>query len=113
MDALKELKLTGKPEADVETIKEKVEEWKALGQVPQSKRFIEGKFNKALDALFSSLKMDKSEVEMIKFENKLENLAQPDDTRLLDNEHNFIRKKLTKPKVKSTNWKTIYSFSQY
>ncbi len=94
LDALKELKLLGKPEVDVETIKAKIEEWKSIGQVPQNKRFIEGKFNKALDALFSGLKMDKSEVEMIKFENKLENLAQPDDTRLLDNEHNFIRKKI-------------------
>ncbi len=94
LDAMKDLKLSGKPEADVETIKAKIEEWKSIGQVPQNKRFIEGKFNKTLDNLFSSLKMDKSEVEMIKFENKIENLAQPDDTRLLDNEHNFIRKKI-------------------
>jgi hypothetical protein len=42
--------------------------------------------------------MDKSELEMIKFENKLENLSQPDDTRLLDNEHNFIRKKIDEVK---------------
>jgi chromosome segregation ATPase len=40
----------------------------------------------------------KTEVEMIKFENKLENLSQPDDTRLLDNEHNFIRKKIDEAK---------------
>ncbi|MEZ4803706.1 MAG: DUF349 domain-containing protein [Gelidibacter sp.] len=98
LDSIKELKLSGKPEVDVETIKGKIEEWKSLGQVPQNKRFIEGKFNKALDNLFSSLKMDKSEVEMIKFENKLETLSQPDDTRLLDNEHNFIRKKIDEAK---------------
>mgnify|MGYP000343731234 FL=1 len=42
--------------------------------------------------------MDKTEVEMIKFENKLDNLSQPDDTRLLDNEHNFIRKKIDEVK---------------
>ena len=94
LDELKDLTLSGKPEEDVETIKQKVEKWKSIGQVPNSKRFIEGKFNKTIDGLFSGLKMDKSEVEMIKFENKLENLSQPDDTRLLDNEHNFIRKKI-------------------
>ncbi|HLT32843.1 MAG TPA: DUF349 domain-containing protein, partial [Aquaticitalea sp.] len=98
LDAMKDLKLSGKPETDIKTIKEKIEEWKTLGQVPQNKRFIEGKFNKTLDSLFSGLKMDKSEVEMIKFENKLENLTQPDDTRLLDNEHNFIRKKIDEAK---------------
>ncbi|MBJ7879337.1 DUF349 domain-containing protein [Gelidibacter salicanalis] len=94
LDNLKELSLSGTPEEDLETIKKKTEEWNALGPVPQNKRFIEGKFNKAVDSLFNNLKMDKSEVEMIKFENKLEHLSQPDDTRLLDNEHHFIRKKI-------------------
>ncbi|MEZ4856438.1 MAG: DUF349 domain-containing protein [Gelidibacter sp.] len=98
LETLKTLKLSGKPEADIETIKQKIEDWKALGDVPQNKRFIEGKFNKTLDGLFNNLKMDKSEVEMIKFENKLENLSKPDDTRLLDNEHNFIRKKIDEVK---------------
>ncbi|RXJ50642.1 DUF349 domain-containing protein [Gelidibacter gilvus] len=94
LDELKDLKLSGVAEQDLETIKQKTEEWNALGQVPQNKRFIEGKFNKSVDALFNNLKLDKSEVEMIKFENKLESLSQPDDTRLLDNEHHFIRKKI-------------------
>lgn len=94
LEDLKTLKLSGEPEKDVETIKQKTEEWNALGQVPQNKRFIEGKFNKTVDGLFNNLKMDKSEVEMIKFENKLEHLSQPEDTRLLDNEHHFIRKKI-------------------
>lgn len=94
LEAFKNLELTGNPEKDVDTLKEKINEWKALGNVPYNKRFIEGKFNKALDELFNKLKMDKSEIEMMKFENKLENLSQPEDTRLLDNEHNFIRKKI-------------------
>lgn len=94
IEDLKDLKLSGNPEQDLETIKQKTDEWNTLGQVPQNKRFIEGKFNKIIDGLFNSLKLDKSEVEMIKFENKLEHLSQPDDTRLLDNEHHFIRKKI-------------------
>ncbi|MBO3097379.1 DUF349 domain-containing protein [Gelidibacter pelagius] len=98
LDELKELKLSGVPEQDLETIKQKTEEWNALGQVPQNKRFIEGKFNKTVDGLFNNLKLDKSKVEMIKFENKLESLSQPDDTRLLDNEHHFIRKKIDEVK---------------
>ena len=94
LDGLKSIEFTGKAKKDIETIKEKISEWKSLGNVPHSKKYIEGKFNKALDELFNKLKMDKSELDMIKFENKLENLSQPDDTRLLDNEHNFIRKKI-------------------
>lgn len=98
LDELKDLKLSGDPEQDLETIKQKTEEWNALGQVPQNKRFIENKFSKTVDGLFNNLKLDKSEVEMIKFENKLEHLSQPDDTRLLDNEHHFIRKKIDEVK---------------
>jgi len=94
LDTIKALEFTGKPKKDLETIKEKISEWKSIGNVPYNKRFIEGKFNKTLDELFNKLKMDRSELEMIKFENKLENLQKPDDTRLLDNEHNFIRKKI-------------------
>jgi len=98
LEALKDLKLSGTPESDIETLKAKIDEWKSLGNVPHSKRYIEGKFNKALDDMFGKLKMDKTEIEMIKFENKLEALSQPDDTRLLDNEHNFIRKKIDEVK---------------
>ena len=94
LESLKELNLSGNPKEDIEIIRKKTEEWNSLGQVPENKRFIEGKFNKTVDGLFNNLKMDKSEVEMIKFENKLEHLSQPDDTRLLDNEHHFIRKKI-------------------
>jgi len=99
LDTLKSIELTGKPKNDVKTIKEKIKEWKSLGKVPFNKRYIEGKFNKSLDELFNKLKMDGAEIEMIKFENKLENLSQPDDTRLLDNEHNFIRKKIDEVKA--------------
>lgn len=95
---VKALELTGKPEADIKTIKEQISKWKTIGHVPQNKRFIDGKFNKAIDALFGKLDMDKSKLEMIKFENKLETLSQPNDTRLLDNEQNFIRKKISEIK---------------
>lgn len=98
LDAVKAIELTGKPEQDIETIKTQINAWKSIGNIPSNKRFIEGKFNKAIDALFGQLDMDKAKMEMIKFENKLENLSNPDDTRLLDNEQNFIRKKISEIK---------------
>ncbi len=94
LDALKTLELSDDPSADIKGLQAKISEWKDLGHVPQNKRYIDGKFYKAIDDAFDKLKMDKSKLEMIKFESKLENLANPDDTRLLDNEQNFIRKKI-------------------
>ncbi len=98
LDEVKGLELSGKPADDIKTIKEKITAWKAIGHVPQHKRFIDGKFNKALDVLFGKLDMDKAKLEMIKFENKLEHLSQPNDTRLLDNEQNFIKKRISEIK---------------
>lgn len=98
LDGMKTLELSGEHKKDIALIKSKIEDWKNIGAVPSNKRYIEGKFNKVLDALFGKLDMDKSKLEMIKFDNKLENLAQPDDTRLLDNEHNFIRKRIDEVK---------------
>ena len=94
LDGLKAMELTEDPKADIKTLQSKISEWKEIGYVPQDKRYIDGKFYKAIDDAFDKLKMDKSKLEMIKFESKLENLANPDDTRLLDNEQNFIRKKI-------------------
>lgn len=99
LDELKSMELSGDNKADVETLKTKIADWKAIGHVPQNKRYIDGKFYKAIDEAFDKLKMDKSKLEMVKFESKLENLASNDnDTRLLDNEQNFIRKKISEVK---------------
>ncbi|OUS00025.1 chromosome segregation protein [Flavobacteriales bacterium 33_180_T64] len=95
LDEVKTLELSGKPENDIITIKEKIAAWKTIGHVPSNKRYIDGKFNKALDGLFGKLDMDKTKLEMIKFENKLDSLSNSNDTRLLDNEQNFIRKRIT------------------
>lgn len=94
LDTLKELKATGNKDKDVESVKEFINKWKDLGRVPNDKRYIEGKFNKAIEDFLSNLKMDKNEVELIKFENKLDAISASDDNRDLDNERHFIRKKI-------------------
>ena len=94
LDQLKTLEPTEDPKADIKVLQEKIAEWKEVGYVPQNKRYIDGKFYKAIDDAFDKVKMEKSKVEMIKFESKLENLADPEDTRLLDNEYNFIKKRI-------------------
>jgi hypothetical protein len=98
LDSIKDLKLSGDKDKDLRVIKDLISTWKEIGRVPSDKRFIEGKFNKALDELFSKLKMDRNEIELIKFENKLEVLNNEVDHRNLDNERVFIRKKIDEVK---------------
>lgn len=98
LNILGDLKLKESKEKNIETIKNYISDWQAIGKVPNDKRYIEGKFQKTIDNLLTGLKMDKNEVEMIKFENKLETLNAGDDSRDLDNERVFISKKISEVK---------------
>ena len=91
---LEAVKLSGEQKADLTTIKSYISKWKDIGRVPRNKRKIESEFNTTLDKLFKTLDMNKSEVELIKFENKLQDLSSAEDSRVLDNERLFIRKKV-------------------
>ncbi|WP_299251266.1 DUF349 domain-containing protein [uncultured Lacinutrix sp.] len=90
-----ETKLSGEQKADLAIIKDYIAKWKTIGRVPGNKRKIESDFNKALDTLFGALDMNKNEVEMMKFENKLQDLSSAKDQRALENEYNFIRQKIS------------------
>ncbi len=99
LEKLKNTELTGDRKKDLPTIKQFIEEWKNLGRVPHSKRYIEGKFNKALDHAFDKLDMDKKQTEMLKYENKVQALEDSDDTRKINNEHYFLTKKIEETKA--------------
>lgn len=94
LEQLKEFQLTGEHKADLDAIKQHIENWKSFGRVPHARRHIEGKFNKILDALFDKLSLSKKEAEMVKFNNRLEQLADSDDSRKLENEQIFIMRKI-------------------
>jgi hypothetical protein len=94
LETLKDVNFGEEVDANLAIINEKIAEWKAIGRVPYNKRFIEGKFNKAIDALYGKLNMSKAESELLKYDNKLSSWASNDDKRSLDNENNFVRKKI-------------------
>jgi Domain of Unknown Function (DUF349) len=94
LEKLKAIEVTADVKTNLALIKDFIAEWKTLGRVPYNKRFINGKFNKAIDGLFNKLDISKTETELLKYDNKLESLANSDDKRLLDNEHNYLRKKI-------------------
>jgi hypothetical protein len=89
LDAMEVFELSGETKQDIETIKEKIAEWKTIGRVPFSKKNIDNKFNKVIDGLFNKLDIDKQESELIKYTNRLENL----DADKINSERIFIRRK--------------------
>jgi hypothetical protein len=89
LDALKETK-----KATKEGVLEAVNSWKELGRLPREVRHLEVKFNKQIDKMLESLSLDKNEVSMLKFTNSVDSLADDNDTRKLDSEELFVRKKI-------------------
>lgn len=94
VNAIKSFEVTEDAKADIKVLQEKIAEYKTIGHVPQNKRFIDGKFHKTIDAAFDKVKMERSKLDMIRFESRLEGISGGEDTRALDNEQNFIRKKI-------------------
>ena len=93
---LKNLKesLSDEAEVAIDDVKKFIKEWKSFGNVPSNMRFIDSKFNKVIDQLFSKLDMDKRDSAMMRFKNNIDNSIESNDTRKLEKEAFFIRKKI-------------------
>ena len=92
LDTLKAFELGEDKDKNLEALNVFSSQWKKLGAVAQSKRFIDGKFFKMLDGFYSKLGLDKKATDDLKYTLKLETLSQ--DQRLFNNEVTFIRKKI-------------------
>lgn len=99
LDKVKSIELSGDKKEDLAKIKEQINAWKEIGKVPHNKRFIEGKFNKALDQLFKKMDIDNTKAEMMKYENKVQALDDADDDNKIRNEHYFLTKKIEETKA--------------
>ena len=94
LEELRAFQLVGDHKTDLDAIKLHIENWKNIGKVPFPKRHIEGKFNKILDALFDKLSLSKKDSDMMRFANRIDSLADSNDTRKLEGEKIFIMRKI-------------------
>ena len=95
LERLKAFKLGKDTKKDLATIKEFIEEWRGYGRIPHNKRHINGKFNKIVDALFKKLGVSRQEAELLKYGNKIQQLASSDNDRAIKNERTFIKRKIS------------------
>lgn len=94
LETLRAFEMSGDHKTDLDAIKAHIETWKGFGKVPFGRRHIEGKFNKILDVLFEKLSLSKKETDMMRFNNRIEQLAGSDDSRKLENEKVFLMRKI-------------------
>ena len=94
LETLKSFKPEGDNEEVIKLITDKINEWKSLGNVARNKHQIENDFNTVINGFFDNLGLEKEQLEMIKFQNKINAFSNQADKKDLDNELNFIRKKI-------------------
>ncbi|MCW5515854.1 DUF349 domain-containing protein [Muriicola sp. Z0-33] len=98
LDKLRAFELSGDKKKDMATLKGFIEEWKTIGHVPYNKKNINVKFNKILDAIFRKLGISRQESELLKYGNKIQQLAKRDNQRAISDERTFIRRKIDESK---------------
>lgn len=89
---------TGKAEEDIRTLKDFSQEWKAIPHVPfKDKQRIYDRYKKILDAKYDALKLDSSQLHLIKFRNNVEMLAHAQDSsHLLQKEKLLLQDRIRK-----------------
>ncbi len=110
LERLKAFQLSGDKKKDVATIKKFIAEWKTYGRVPFNKKHINGKFNKIIDALFRKLDVSKQESELLKYGDKIKQLAKSDNDYAISNERTFIKRKLEESKSEIRQLETNLQF---
>jgi hypothetical protein len=94
LEELKKVKLKKDKEKGLETIKSYINKWKDLGMVPYQKRYIEGKFNRLLDSLFETIGLDRTEAELLKYENRIQGIEESNDENKIYKEVQFLTNKI-------------------
>ena len=91
---LKNEKLDKTDDKTLETVKSYISKWNEIGIVPANKRYVENKFNRALDQIFKQVDISKTDAELMKYQNRLQNLEEADDSQRIYKEQTFLRKKI-------------------
>lgn len=98
LEKIRGFELSGKKPDDIKAIKEFISEWKTIGRVPFNKKSINQKFNKIVDGIFKKLDISAQESELLKYGDKIQELAKEDNIRAISNERTFIRRKIEESK---------------
>jgi len=107
---VQKFKLSEDKKANLNALEDFQKEWRSFGNVPRDKSQIEGDFKKSIDDFYKEMKVDKKELNDIKFNNKLETLKAKSDSFAIDKEKQFIRNKINDLQKEVNQYETNISF---
>lgn len=96
---LKDEEIGDDKDKTIALVKSYIAKWNDIGMVPSNKKYVENKFNRALDQIFNQINISKTDAELMKYQNRLQNLEKADDSNRLFKEQTFLRKKIDETKA--------------
>lgn len=96
---LKDEEIENDKDKTIALVKSYIAKWNDIGMVPSNKKYVENKFNRALDQIFNQINISKTDAELMKYQNRLQNLEKADDSNRLFKEQTFLRKKIDETKA--------------
>ena len=92
LKTVQKFKLCEDKKVNLNALEDFQKEWRTLGYVPRDKNQIEDDFRKSIDGYCKEMKVDKKELNDIKFNNKLETLKAKSDSFVIDKEKTIHQK---------------------
>lgn len=86
--------VVGNEEVKLEEVKAYIETWNKIGRVPRKEKEIEVRFHKLIEKLYKQLKIEGEALVLIKYKMEMEAHLSSGNTRKLDGEVVFLRKKI-------------------
>ena len=102
--------LSDNKSTNFESLKQFQKEWFAIGAVPREKSDIENTFKKTIDGFYSKMKIDKKELEDVRFNSKLDRLKEKSNPTALDKEKQFLKTKINELKKEINQYETNIAF---
>ena len=84
----------GNDNVTLDEVKAYMKTWKNIGRVPRKDKKIESEFNTTLEKLFAQLSIEGEELERLKYRLQIDAYVIADNTRKIDSEVMFVRKKI-------------------
>lgn len=110
LEKVKAYALTDDNSSNFESLKQFQKEWHAIGNIPRDNIEIENAFKKTIDGFYSKMKVDKKELEKVRFNSKIERLKEKSNPLALEKEKNFLTTKINDLKKEINQYETNISF---
>ena len=107
---VQKFKLSEDKKVNLNALEDFQKKWRNIGYVTRNKNQIEDDFRKSIYSHYKKMKVDKKELDDIKFNNKLEALKAKSDSFAIDKEKQFIRNKINDLQKEVNQYETNISF---